>query len=358
MTRPALPLPPAHDGPRVSGMLLIRTHHGDDDAWRDVLSRIGELPGLVAPRPGHEADAVPREPIPRRLIVVDDRAWQGATPDEVREALDADGTWIPDLVLLANDRTTADPHLRPLLAFRGTDGDTFRITPRQAALTYLVLHLPYQETTLEGFEEEAPAEPDWEPEEGETAEDWEDGLPDPAGTYLESLNPPPRYEPPTRALPLLTQENFGLLVRTDFTDDAAWTSLLDTVYRPRPGYDDPIKDFGDYIHTVDDPTYEGSSPEQLMSLVLDNQENPDLMTADLVVIADGNTMRDPDHRVLVVPLDGPIGYTFRMDPERVGSMVVNLALGNMDIEAFMDDRTKAELPGMQWLKDVLQGGGS
>ncbi|MFF7976853.1 DUF6924 domain-containing protein [Streptomyces sp. NPDC007905] len=229
---------------------------------------------------------MPREPIPRRLIVVDDRAWQGATPAEVRKALDGDGTWIPDLVLLANDRTTANPHLRPLLAFRGTDGNTFRITPRQAALTYLVLHRPYQETTLEHFEEEAPAEPDWEPEEDETAEDWEDDLPDPVGTYLESLNPPPRYEPPTRALPLLTQENFGLLVRTDFTDDAAWTSLLDSVHRPGRVYGDPIEDFGDDIDTVDDPTFEGSSPEHLMALVRDSQD-PGQMTADIVVIADG-----------------------------------------------------------------------
>ncbi|MBY8888982.1 hypothetical protein K7472_29660 [Streptomyces sp. PTM05] len=312
-------------------MLLIRTHHGDDAAWRDVLSRMGELPGLVAPRSGRDAHAVPRGPIPRRLIVVDDRAWQGATAEKVREALNEDGTWIPDLVLLADDRTTAGPHLRPLLAFRGTEGDAFRITPRQAALTYLVLHRPYQKTTLERFEEEAPAEPD-----GESGEEWENGLPDPVGACLESLNPPPRYEPPTRALPPLTQETFGLLVRTDFTDDAAWTSLLDTVHRPGPGYDDPIEDFTDDVDAVDDPAFEGSSPEQLMALVRDNQD-PGQVTADLVMIADGTTMRDPDRHVLVVPLAGPIGHAFRIIPERVGIMVCNLAIGNMGIEAFMDD---------------------
>ncbi|MGQ4515607.1 DUF6924 domain-containing protein [Streptomyces sp. DW26H14] len=334
--RPALPLPPADDGPRVSGMLLIRTDHGDEDAWRDVLSRMGELPGLVAPHPGHEAGAIPREPVPRRLIVVDDRAWQDAGPEEVRDALDAAGAWTPDLVLLANDRTAANPRLRPLLAFRGTGGDTFRVTPRQAALTYLVLHRPYQDMTLERFEEEAPAEPDWEPEEGETAQDWEDDLPDPVGTRLESLNPPPRYEPPARALPPLTQDNFGLLVRTDFSDDAAWSSVLGAVRRPGPGYDDPVDDFTDDIDTVDDPVFEGSSPEQLMALVRDS-EDPEQLTADLVVIADGTTMRDPDRHVLAVPLEGPVGHAFRILPQQVGSMVGNLAIGNMDIEDFMDD---------------------
>ncbi|MEU5833197.1 hypothetical protein ABZ820_05825 [Streptomyces diacarni] len=329
--RPALPLPPADGGPRVFGMLLLRTHHGDDDAWRDVLSRMGALPGLVAPRPPGEAHAVVREPIPRRLVVVDDRAWQGTTAQEVGEALDGGGTWIPDLVLMADEGTTADPHLRPLLAFRGTDGGAFRITPRQAALTHLVLHRPYQEFTLERFEEEAPAGPD----EDETAAGEEDDLPDPVGTCLESLNPPPRYEPPTLALPLLTQENFGLLVRTDFAEDAAWSSLLDTIHRPGPGYDDPVEDFSDCVDTVDDPAFEGCSPEQLMALVRDS-EGSGQMTADLVLIADGATMRDPGHRVLAVPLEGPIGHAFRVIPEQVGSMVSNLAIGNMSVEDFMD----------------------
>ncbi|WP_037957057.1 DUF6924 domain-containing protein [Streptomyces sulphureus] len=340
--RPALPLPPIDDGPRVPGMLLIRTHHHDDETWRDVLSHLDGLPGLVTPHPGDETHAVPPEPIPRRLIVVDDPAWQGATPEEARETLRTHETWIPDLVLLTNDETTADPQLRPLLAFRSTDGDAFRITPRQAALLHLVLHRPYLDTTLERFEEEAPVE------EEEAADD---GLPDPVGACLESLNPPPHYEPPARALPLLTQENFGLLVRTDFTDDAAWTSLLETMHRPGVGYDDPIEDFTDYVDTVDDPIFEGSSPEQLMALIHDSHDEGE-MTADLVMIADRTAMRDPDHRVLVTPLEGPVGYAFRIDPEPIGGMVANLAIGNMDIEDFMDDETKANLPGWEWLRAI------
>ncbi|WP_019544814.1 DUF6924 domain-containing protein [Streptomyces sulphureus] len=327
--RPALPLPAIDDGPRVPGMLLIRTHH-DDEAWRDVLSHVDGLPGLVTPHPGDAAHAVPPEPIPRRLIVVDDPAWQGATPEEAREALRTHETWIPDLVLLTNDETTADPQLRPLLAFRGTDGDAFRITSRQAALLHLVLHRPYLWMTLEHFEKEAPVEAE------ATAGDRWDDLPEPVGAYLESLNPAPRYEPPNRALPLLTQENFGLLVRTDFSDDAAWTSLVETVHRPGVDYDDPIEDFSDYVDTVDDPLFEGSTPTQLMALVHRSQDD-ERMVADLVVLADRTAMRDPDHRVLVVSLNRPIGDTFRIDPRRVGIMVANLAIGNMDIQDFMDE---------------------
>ncbi|EGX55837.1 hypothetical protein SZN_30904 [Streptomyces zinciresistens K42] len=352
MTRPALPLPAADDGPRVPGMLLIRTDDGDD-AWRDVLSRLGELPGQVAPRPGHEARSVPPGPIPRRLVVVDDLAWRGATLEEVREALGADGTWLPDLVLLSTDRTAADPRLRPLLAFRGADGDAFRITPRQAALTYLVLHRPFQDMTLDSYEEKAPAELDYELEEDETLEDWEDALPDPVGTYVESLSPPPRYEPPARTLPLLTQETFGLLVRTDFTDDAAWASLLDAVHRPGRGYDDPVDDYSDSVDAVDDPAFDGSSPEQVMAMVCESESSPDQMTANVVMIADGSAVRDPECGLLVVPLNGPIGFTFRIDPESAGSMAANLAIANMDIEDFMDGDTKAEVLDMQWLRDAM-----
>ncbi|GAB3209410.1 hypothetical protein GCM10027294_23690 [Marinactinospora endophytica] len=291
--RPALPLPPVDEGTRVPGMLLIRTDH-DDDAWRDVLHRMGELPGLVTPRPGDDAHAPAQEEggIPRRLVVVDDPAWRGATPEEVNEALGRDGTWVPDLVLMATERTAATPHLRPLRAFR-SDGDVylFRITPRQAALAYLVMHHNL-DTTFEYFEEWSPLPPEWEPEEGEDLDEWEAGLPDPVGAYLERLDPLPRYTPSTPALPLLTQDDHtDLIVRTDFSDDAAWHTLLDTVYRP--GDRGPIHDFGDYIDVVDDPVFDGATPEQVMAVLRE--------WGEAVVIADGAAMRDSGHHVLVVP---------------------------------------------------------
>ncbi|GAA1441184.1 DUF6924 domain-containing protein [Nocardiopsis tropica] len=346
MRRPTLPLPPVDDAVRVHGMLLIRTDHGDDVAWDDVLSRMGDLPGLVGPRSGHGTRAAPeQEPIPRRLVVVDDPAWRGAGPEEVGEALERDGNWVPDMVLLATDRTAADARLRPLLAFRGSGGDAFRITPRQAALTYLVLHRQYTDDFAEYYEEWAPAEPGWEPDEDETVEEREAGLPEPAGAHLETLNPPPRYEPPAAALPLLTQENGGLLVRTDFTDEAAWAALMETVRRPGPGHGDSIDDFGDHIDVVDDPVFEGATPEQLMALVRKDPEDPEEMTAEVVLVADGETMRDPGRPVLVVPVEDRVGWAFRIDPDLVGIMVVNLAIGNQDIEDYMGPDMRAHFHG-------------
>ncbi|MFG1955858.1 DUF6924 domain-containing protein [Micromonospora sp. NPDC048830] len=48
-------------------------------------------------------------------------------------------------------------------------------------------------------------------------------------------------------------------------------------------------------------------------------------------------MREPGHRVLVIPLADQIGFAFRVAPELVRGMVVNLALGNMDIDDFRND---------------------
>ncbi|MFC4562702.1 DUF6924 domain-containing protein [Nocardiopsis mangrovi] len=342
--RPALPLPPADEGTRVPGMLLIRTDH-DDDAWRDVLHRMGELPGLVAPRPGGDPQVPVREEgtIPRRLVVVDDPAWRGATPEEVRDALRRDGTWVPDLVLMATERTAATPDLRPLRAFRRDDEQDdggvylFRITPLQAALTYLVLPRDL-DITFDYFYDWSPIAPEWEPEEGEDLDDWESGLPDPVGSYLERLDPLPRYTPPVPALPLLTQDDVDLIVRTDFSDDAAWEALLDTVYRPGGG--GPIDDFGDYIDVVDDRAFEGATPEQVMAVLRE--------WGDVVLIADGDTMRDPGHRVLTVPLEHRIGCAFRLDPDQVGIMAVNLSIGNQDIEDYMDDETLKAIGHRTW----------
>ncbi|GLU49688.1 DUF6924 domain-containing protein [Nocardiopsis ansamitocini] len=344
--RPALPLPPVDDDSHVPGMLLIRTDR-DDDAWRDVLHRMGELPGLVATRPGEEPPAPEPGDIPRLLVVVDDPAWWGATPEEVGEALRGEDTWVPDLVLLATDRTAATPDLRPLRAFRVDDDNDdvtlFRITPLQAALTYLVLHRLDPDTTFEYFEEWSPIASEWEPEEDEDLDEWEAGLPEPVGAYLDGQDPVPRYTPPARALPPLTQENDGLIVRTDFGDDAAWAAFLAAAYRPENG--GPIDDFDDYIDVVDDPVFEGASLEQVMAVLRDAPEDSEQLTADVVMIADGVTMRDPGRPVLVVSLDERIGCAFRLSPDQVGNLVVNLALGNQDIEDYMDDATKARIEG-------------
>ncbi|NJQ15751.1 hypothetical protein HCN52_12515 [Streptomyces bohaiensis] len=355
--RPPLPLPPADPTGRVPGMLLIRT--GDDDSvWEDVLSRMGELPGRCRPD-GTGPDGADRgDTIPRRLVVAHEPGWRGADADEVAEALAAAGTWTPDLVLLTDDRTTVNEELRPLLAFAPLldsddededqdddqdddedqdeeDGDeeepevaAFWITPRQAAMAYLVLHQPGTSYQLEQFAEDAPTEPEWEVEDGD--EVTEDALYEPAGAALETSDDPPLYTRPQQPLPLLGSDR-DLLVRTDFGDDAAWAALVAAVSAPYPEDEDG---YGDAIEFVDDPAFEGATPEQVMAQT--RNRGSDGIIADVVLLADAVTLREPGNRVLVMPMMDDIGLHFRVDADTVGSMLPNLGLANMDLDEFRE----------------------
>ncbi|WP_234473758.1 MULTISPECIES: hypothetical protein [unclassified Streptomyces] len=251
-------------------------------------------------------------------------------PQEIAAAFDRPGAWIPDLVVLTDARTARDAEARPLLAFSGSDGQAFWITPRQTAMAYLALHRGLS-FTFDGFAEEAPAE--WEDGE-ETEPEEEDGY-EPAGFALETRTDPPRYTPPARALPVLVQET-DLLVRTDFGDDAAWASVVDRVRRGRGASLDVIEDFGEYVTFIDDPAFAGATPEQVMAQVRPGAD-PEAMISDTVLIADTATLREPGHPVRVVPLEDEVGDSFRVDAEVAGIMVVNLALGNMDLGDWRED---------------------
>nr|WP_203665611.1 hypothetical protein [Streptomyces parvus] len=330
--RPPFPLPPRDEGIRVPGILLLRTDGGSEsDAWDDVLERMGELPGMRPPGAGGAAEA--EAPIPRRLIVAEEPGWRGsarATPQEIAAAFDRPGAWIPDLVVLTDVRTARDAEARPLLAFSGSDGQAFWVTPRQTAMAYLALHRGLS-FTFDGFAEEAPAE--WE--DGEEREPEEEDGDEPAGFALETRTDPPRYTPPARALPVLVQET-DLLVRTDFGDDAAWASVVDRVRRGRGAASDVIEDFGEYVTFVDDPAFAGATPEQVMAQVRPGADL-EAMISDTVLIADSATLREPGHPVRVVPLEDEVGHSFRVDAEVAGIMVVNLALGNMDLGDWRED---------------------
>ncbi|MES0836821.1 DUF6924 domain-containing protein [Nocardiopsis tropica] len=106
------------------------------------------------------------------------------------------------------------------------------------------------------------------------------------------------------------------------------------MYRPDNGF--RVHDCEDCFVVVDDRVFEGATPEQVTAVVDDG--------GDVVMIADGTTMRGEGLPLLAVPMNTHIGYTFRLAPDRAGIMVVNLALGNMDIDSFMDHETSRALP--------------
>ncbi|MEU3017778.1 hypothetical protein ABZ635_10355 [Nocardiopsis sp. NPDC007018] len=347
MTHPTLPPPPEGETERVPGALLIRGDC-DDPAWEDVLSRMGDLPGMVVHTPGPSLPPIPEHaptlpnqnptlpaqaPIRRRLLVVQDPAWRGVTPVEVLQALHSDDAWVPDLVLVADRGTERDAPLRPLVAFLPGDDDfePFRVTPRQAALTYLVTHRPSIEDTLEHQKDRGGVESEREPD--ESYEDWLDASPHLMREVLETAGQPPRYQPPTSPLPVITQNDSGLLVRTDFSDDRAWAAFAADADRLDPRHESS-EDYAPYLQIVDDPAFDGATPEQVLAVVRQSEDDEE-PGEEIVVIADRASMHGPDRSALVVPLQDDVGWSFRLPLEDVRIMVINLFVGNNDIADWM-----------------------
>jgi len=322
---PALPLPSATEGTPVPGLLVVRTHYGDDAAWNDVRSRLGDLPGAYPPGPDpvSEAEAAILEKNPKHLVVVDDPAWEGAGPDQVRSALGGAGTWSPNLILIADAQTMADARLRPLLALPvSEDGGrderpSFRLGPRGAAMTHLLLQVLVE--TLARYETFSYL-----------------GTDPVAGAALELSARPPRYEAPSPGLDLLPRTEDALIVRTDYTDDDAWESLVAAVRAPVPDgsfheKEEDAEFFHAYVDVLDDPRYAGASTEQLLSLVPRDYEHTFLM------VADAEALGDPRLPLLVVDLADDPGLSFRAAPGAIQAIENNLSISNMDFSDFYED---------------------
>ncbi|MBF6168903.1 hypothetical protein IU486_29790 [Streptomyces gardneri] len=123
-----------------------------------------------------------------------------------------------------------------------------------------------------------------------------------------------------RSLP----EGESLLVRTDFTDDAAWAQTLAAVIA---SYDE---DTMTELTPVDDVTFDGLTPADLGDLI-DGQT--------YVFLADTTTMTDPEHPLLVVDTSGEDvrgdgDAVFRIAPIAMAEVEANFLLSNVDFEDY------------------------
>jgi hypothetical protein len=112
-------------------------------------------------------------------------------------------------------------------------------------------------------------------------------------------------------------EFHAVVVRTDFTDDAAWLEVCRLI---------EASDCEGYTPTlvrVSDRAYDGAAVEDLLG-----DPGP-----DYVFVVDSRTVSDPEHPILVIDLDGG---SFRTIPSEVCAIDANLGLANMDFEEFAD----------------------
>jgi hypothetical protein len=154
--------------------------------------------------------------------------------------------------------------------------------------------------------------------EGESAADQQCGdLRSEIGTGTPQI---PRNEFPMTNIP--DTEN-SLVLRTDFSDDAAWESLCTAI-------EQPVGEFRAYVDFLNDPQYEGVTVEQLRSLIHRGSNHTFIFLVDRIALTHA------DHPILVVDLWDEPGRTFRVIPSQMWGVENNLSIANMDFMEFAD----------------------
>jgi len=121
---------------------------------------------------------------------------------------------------------------------------------------------------------------------------------------------------------------YTLLLRTDYSDDAAWQAAVNAataVY----GADD-FDRFGASLQPVESPELDGLTPAGLVHLPRDGYLSH-------LAVADARTMSDLT--ILFVDLNEyneQGGRTFRAVPQEVEPITANLAIANIDFFEFAD----------------------
>jgi hypothetical protein len=115
----------------------------------------------------------------------------------------------------------------------------------------------------------------------------------------------------------------SLVLRTDFSDDAAWEEVRTVIAAP-------VGDFRAFVEFVDDREYGDLTVEELTSLVTEESNLTEIYVVDLL------TMADPEHPVLVMDVCDEPGRTFRVIPSEMWCVENNLSIANMDWEDFAE----------------------
>lgn len=139
----------------------------------------------------------------------------------------------------------------------------------------------------------------------------------------------------------------ALIVRTDYSDDAAWRAIateLTTPYGESPRFEPSPQ-------LIDDAAFEGATADEVLALVADDGYLP------LIFLADAATMREPHLLLAVTTLtradcegQDDFNYTFsygrelRLPPAVADEVHGRLLLGNVDWPEMCATATGRQLP--------------
>jgi hypothetical protein len=115
----------------------------------------------------------------------------------------------------------------------------------------------------------------------------------------------------------------ALVLRTDFSDDAAWEAVCAASAAPTP------EEFTASLSFVSDPAFAGMTIDQVASLT-----TASFRTYFFVV--DHVTITDPEMPLIALDMHDEPGRWFRVIPSRMASVENNLSLSNMSFHEFAD----------------------
>lgn len=121
----------------------------------------------------------------------------------------------------------------------------------------------------------------------------------------------------------LPECDYSLVIRTDFSDDAAWERICRAIQQPQTQYG-----FQASVEFISDETCSGLTSEALASVL------PTDSHRSFAFLVDAHAIAHPDHPVLVVDLAEGTGRTFRVVPAQAWSVENNLRIANMEFAEF------------------------
>lgn len=115
---------------------------------------------------------------------------------------------------------------------------------------------------------------------------------------------------------------YPFLIRTDFSDDAAWERIKSKITSPDNEYEAVIT-------FVDEKRFGNLAVEHLPRF--ENEQDKH----DFVFIADSLSMHSEEHTILCVDLDDNYGQSFRVIPSMLWAVANNLFITNADFSDFV-----------------------
>jgi hypothetical protein len=123
----------------------------------------------------------------------------------------------------------------------------------------------------------------------------------------------------------LPQTQNPLVLRTDFSNQAAWQEIRQAVQKPVG-----IFRFRANVEFLDHAEYAGLTKDELLELVPKNYKH------SFIAIVDQAAISHPEHPLLIVDLFGGSGNEFRSIPSQIQGIENHLSIANMDFEEFAE----------------------